>query len=232
MALPTKLYANYDRTTGPTPEGFKFVTRDPAAEMEYTVKTLAEIMSQTGSTSWAGAETAAGNVLKERFNAVENTLFSNVNSRWATKLTSIKDEVLGTQAEFAYGQYLAGMSAAFGGGHTNTAIFSKVSSEERKLAIIDAATKNLQSLNSLTYQSTSAMPLVVPIESQLVADAAASAVESYAMGEIRAQQIRQSVEAGNMLATLGPSQGSNPTPYEEVLAFASVNATGKAAITK
>lgn len=229
MPLPTKLYSDIDKLST---ENFKFITRDPAKEMEYTVKTLAEIMSQTGSTSWAGAETAAGNVLKERFNAVENTLFGNINSRWASKLTSIKDEVLGTQPEFAYGQYLAGMSAAFGGGHTNTAIFSKVSSEERKLAIIDAATKNLQSLNSLTYQSTSAMPLVVPIESQLVADASASAVESYAMAEIRAQQIRQSVASGTILAAAAPNQGSNPTPYEEVLAFAGIQATGAASLTK
>ena len=227
MALPTKLYADYDRTSQ---ENFKFITRDPAKEMEYTVQTLKELMGSSGD--WALAETQAGDILKARFNSVENTLYSNVESRWATKLSSIKNEVLGTQAEFAYGQYLAGMSAAFGGGHTATAIFQKVSSEERKLAIIDAATKNLQSLNSLTYQSTSAMPLVVPLESQLVADAAASAVEAHAMGNIRSQQIRQSVASGTILAAAVPNQGSNPTPYEEVLAFAGIQATGAASLTK
>jgi len=230
MAFPTKLYEDYDRSDTTSEEGFMFITRDPAAEMDYTVKTLKELMEPAGD--WAIAETRAGDILKARFNSVENTLFTNVDSRWATKLASIKTEVLGNQAEFAYGQYLAGMSAAFGGGHTATAIFQKVSSEERKLAIIDAATKNLQSLNSLTYQSTSAMPLVVPLESQLVADASASAVEAHAMGNIRSQQIRQSKAAGAILESLGPNMGNNPTPYEEVLAFASVNATGKAAVTK
>lgn len=229
MPLPTKLYPDYDRT-GAGQENFKFITRDPAAEMEYTVQTLGELLKVGGT--WAGAETAAGNVLKERFNTVENYLYSNINSRWATKLSSISSEVLGNQAEFAYGQYLAGMSAAFGGGHTNTAIFQKVSSEERKLAIIDAATKNLQTLNSLTYQSTSAMPLIVPLESQLVADSAASAVEAHAMGQIRSQQIRQSVASGTILAAAVPNQGNNPTPYEEILAFAGIQATGAASLTK
>ena len=230
MPLPTKLYPDYDRSNTSTQEGFKFITRDPAAEMDYTVKTLKELMGPAGD--WALAETQAGDILKARFNSVENTLYGNVNSRWATKLSSITSEVLGTQAEFAYGQYLAGMSAAFGGGHTNTAIFQKVSSEERKLAIIDAATKNLQSLNSLTYQSTSAMPLIVPLESQLVADAAASAVEAHAMGSIRSQQIRQSVAAGNVLSATAPDAGNNPRPYEEILAFQSVISTGTAANTK
>lgn len=227
MPLPEKLYPDIDKLST---EGFKFITRDPAKEMEYTVQTLGELLKVGGT--WATTEAAAGDVLKARFNSVENTLFANVNSRWDAKLSSITNAVIGTQPEFAYGQYLAGMSAAFGGGHTATAIFQKVSSEERKLAIIDAATKNLQSLNSLTYQSTSAMPLIVPIESQLVADAAASAVESVAMAEIRAQQIRQSIQAGNLLATLGPNMGNAATPYEETLAFASVNATGLAAKTK
>jgi hypothetical protein len=76
------------------------------------------------------------------------------------------------------------------------------------------------------------MPLVVPLESQLVSDAHASAIEADAMGQIRAQQIKQSAAAGAILAAVAPNQGSNPTPYEEVLAFASVNATGAAAATK
>ena len=121
------------------------------------------------------------------------------------------------------------MSAAFGGGHTNVGAFAGVNSNDRRLAIIDTATKNLQTLASLSHGSTSALPLVVPLESQLVSDAHASAVEAYAMGEIRAQQIRQSKAAGDILSTVAPSAGTNPTPYEEVLAFASVRATGEAA---
>jgi hypothetical protein len=229
MALPDKLYPNVDFQTA---AGFTFKTRDPAKEMEYTVKTLAEIMSQTGSASWAGAEAAAGNVLKDRFNAVESSLYSALATKWTAKLSEITSSAGGTNADIAYSQYLLGMSAAFGGGHTNTAAFAGVNSNDRRLAIIDTATKNLQTLVSLSHGSTSAMPLVVPLESQLVSDAHASAIEADAMGQIRAQQIKQSAAAGAILSAVAPNQGSNPTPYEEVLAFASVNATGAAAATK
>jgi hypothetical protein len=201
--------------------------------MEYTVQCLSDIMNPAGT--WATAEKNAGTILKTRFGEVEATLSTTLDNRWDAKLAEIKDEILGTTSsasEFAYGQYLKGMSAAFGGGHTNIGIFAKVTSEERRIAAIDATTKYMQSINSLSYQSTSAMPLVVPIESQLVADASASAVEAYAMGEIRNQQVRQSEAAGNLLATLGPNMGNAATPYEETLAFASVNATGLAAKTK
>ena len=227
MALPTKLYADYDKTTGLNPEGFKFVTRDPAEEMEYTALTLSELMKVGGA--WNVAETAAGNVLKERFNTVEASLYTALATKWTAKLAEITSSAGGTNADIAYGQYLLGMSAAFGGGHTNVSAFAGVNSNDRRLAIIDTATKNLQALVSLSHGSTSAMPLVVPLESQLISDAHASAVEAYAMGEIRAQQIRQSKAAGSILSTVAPSAGTNPTPYEEVLAFASVNATGAAA---
>ena len=230
MAIPAKLYPDYVTSgTGAngSTTGFKFITRDPAKEMEYTVATLKELMAVGGD--WDDAETAAGTVLKTRFKAVENFLYDDVDAKWAAKLTTLKNEVSGTQPEFAYVQYLAGMSAAFGGGHTATSIFGRVNSEERKLAIIDATLKTMQGMKGITYQSTSAMPLIVPMESQLVADAAASAVEAFAMGEIRAQQVRQSKAAGNILKGTVPNAGTNPTPYEEVLAFASVQATGEAA---
>jgi hypothetical protein len=233
MALPEKLYADYDKTTGEDPEGFKFVTRDPAKEMEYTAKTLAELMGTTGY--WATAEKNVGTVLTERFNTSESSLYSNISTHWASKISEITTAAGGTNADTAYSQYLLGMSAAFGGGHTNIGAFIGVNSQDRRLAIIDTATKNFATLVGSTFQAVSAMPLVVPIESQLVADSCASAVEAYAMGEIRAQQIRQSAAGGEVLSQaeswISTGSGGVP-PYEETLAYASVWATGAAASTK
>jgi hypothetical protein len=78
----------------------------------------------------------------------------------------------------------------------------------------------------LTSGAVSSMPLVVPVESQLVADACSSAIEAYYLAEIRAQQIRQANAAGSILATLSPNQGSNPTPIDETVMFGTINAQG------
>lgn len=229
MALPTKLYPDYDRTGGGQ-ENFKFITRDSAAEMEYTAKTLAELMATTGY--WATAEANVGTVLKDRFKAAEEALYTSISAHWSAKLTEINNSVGTTNADTAYAQYLLGMSAAFGSGHTNVGLFTNQATQDRKLAVIDTATKNLTALIGATYGAVGQMPLVVPIESQLVSDAAASAVEAHAMGQIRSQQIRQSSAAGDVLAATAPDAGTNPRPYEEVLAFQSVIATGLAANTK
>ena len=230
MPLPTKPYADVAHTN----EGFTFKTRDPGAEMQYTAETLSAIMTTDGP--WATAETNVGTVLKERFMSTEGSLYTNLNSRWASKITEIGTAVGASNADTAYSQYLLGMSAAFGGGHTNVGMFTNQATQDRKLAIIDAATKNFATLVGPTYQATSAMPLVVPIESQLVADACASAIEADAMGQIRAQQVRQSAAGGEVLMnaqswiSTGPNSG--PPPYEETLAYAGVWATGASASTK
>ena len=229
MPIPPKPYADIAHTA----EGFTFKTRDPAAEMQYTAQTLAELMGTTGY--WATAEKNVGTVLTERFNSSETSLYNNISTQWANKISEITSSAGGTNADVAYAQYLQGMSAAFGGGHTNIGAFVGVNSQDRRLAIIDTATKNFATIVGSTVQAVSAMPLVVPIESQLVADACASAVEAHAMGQIRAQQIRQSEAGGEILSQaqdwISTGSGGVP-PYEETLAYASVWATGAAASTK
>lgn len=231
MALPSKLYPNYDRTSE---EGFSFLTRDPAAEMEYTAKTLAEVMKVGGY--WAQAETAVGETLKSRFNSVEDALYTSLSTHWSNKLTEITNNVFpsGSTNDLAYTQYLAGMSAAMGGGHTSITMFQNITTQEKRLSIVELANKNLQMLAGLTFDATKSMPLVVPVESQLVADACASGVEANAVGQIRSQQIRQSIAAGNIMEAISPGLNINsePAPIDEVVQYGSIHAAGAAAKTK
>lgn len=236
MALPTKPYADIT----PANAGFTFTTRDPAYELNYTALTLAEIMKVGGP--WDLAETAVGKILTDRYGDTEYKLytgtaviggagkglkprFDEINAAISADVTSA-----GSQ-DTALVQYYLGLSAAFGGGHSNTASFINLATQDKKIQIIDAALKVTQALSNVTYQATSAMPLVVPVESQLVADACASAIETNYLAQIRAQQIRQTKAAGAILSAITPSQGNNPTPIDEVVMFGSIQAQGAAANT-
>lgn len=224
MALPAKLYPD---NVG---QGFTFKTRDPAAEMEYTAKVLAEVMRADGY--WAQAEAAAGAVLKERFTTSLNGVGAAARAEYDYLLTKIKTEVYGSATpttDVVYTQYLAGLSAASGGGHTNVAMFANIAIQQRQLEVNAAAGQIAQSVLAHSFDSVKSMPLVVPIESQLVADSHASAMEGNAASQIRSQQIRQSQAAGNILASVMPSMGTNPTPVDETVMFASLHAQGAAA---
>lgn len=224
MALPTKLYSDVTGT------GFTFQTRDPAAEMEYTAKTLAEVMKTGGY--WAQAESAAGAVLKDRFTSVLTDIGASARAEYDSLLNKIKTEVYGSTtptSDVVYTQFLAGMSAAAGGGHTNVGMFANIAVQQRQLEVNATAAQVAQSVLAHSFDSVKSMPLVVPIESQLVADSHASAIEAQAAAQIRSQQIRQSQAAGNILANVLPNVGTNPTPVDEVVMFASLHAQGAAA---
>jgi hypothetical protein len=224
MAYPSKPYADYSGT------GFTFKTRDPKAELDYTAALLKSIVATGGD--WALAELSVGNTLKTRYNDVVSTLSTTARTEYQTLLDIIKTDVYGGTAvtpNVAYDQYLAGMSAAMGGGHASVAGFGVLATQDKQLMVHESASKLAATLMGMTYQATSGMPLVVPIESQLVADATASAVEAYAAGEIRSQQIRQSQAAGSILSGITPFIGTNPTPIDEVVMFGSLHAQGAAA---
>jgi len=224
MAYPAKPYIDY------TGAGFVFKTRDPKDELEYTAKLLKDICSPTGD--WAAAEQGVGTVLKNRYTDVSSTLSSNARAEYTTLLNLIKNDVYGgtpTTPNVAYDQFLAGMSAAMGGGHTSVALYSNLATQDKQLMVHEAASRLAQSLMGMAYQATSGMPLVVPIESQLVADTCASSVEAHSAGQIRSQQIRQSQAAGAHLVGAQPNLGTNPTPVDEVVMFTSLRAQGAAA---
>ncbi len=80
-------------------------------------------------------------------------------------------------------QYVLGLSAASGGGQNTTYLANSLSVAQLQ----DAADK------SLTYASS--IPIVVPFESPLISDSHASAIEAKNAGEIRDQQVRQTVSS-------------------------------------
>lgn len=224
MAYPTKPYADYSGT------GFTFKTRDPKDELEYTAKLLKDVVAPSGD--WATAELNVGTTLKTRYNDVVSSLAVTARNEYQTLLGLIKTDVYGgnpTTPNVAYDQYLAGMSAAMGGGHSSVAGFGVLATQDKQLMVHESAAKLAATLMGMTYQATSGMPLVVPIESQLVADACASAVEAHSAGNIRSQQIRQSTAAGAVLSSIQPSIGTNPTPIDETVMFGSLHAQGAAA---
>jgi hypothetical protein len=113
-------------------------------------------------------------------------------------------------------------------------MFTNLSNQQMQVQAHESARNIAGTIMQLTYQATTSMPLVVPIESQLVNDASASAVEQYNLGEIRNQQIRQSVALGTRLSaiTAPVTIGNAPqTPADEVLAYGSIWAQGQAAAT-
>lgn len=230
MAYPTKPYTDYSHAVGGS--GFTFKTRDPKQELEYTAALLKDIVDPDGD--WADAEKAVGNTLKTRYNDVVTTLAGVARTEFTTLLNVIKNDVYGgtpTTPNVAYDQFLAGMSAAMGGGHTSVATYGNLATQDKQLMVHESAARLAQTLMGLTYQATSGMPLVVPIESQLVADVCASAVEAHSAGNIRSQQIRQSQAAATELIAAAPFVGTNPTPVDEVVMFASLHAQGAAANT-
>lgn len=224
MAYPDKPYADYNQS------GFTFKTRDPKEELTYTSKLLKDICDPAGD--WADAELGVGTVLKNRYTDVSGTLATNARAEFTTLLNIIKNDVYGgtpVTPNVAYNQFLAGMSAAMGGGHSSVDTYGNLATQDKQLMVHEAAARLAQGLMGLTYQATSGMPLVVPIESQLVADACSSAVEAHSAGSIRSQQIRQSQAAASYLVNAQPNLGTNPTPVDEVVMFASLHAQGAAA---
>ena len=224
LPYPTKPYQDYTGT------GFSFATRDPKKELDYTAALLKNVVATGGD--WSLAELSVGNTLKTRYNDVVSTLAATARTEYQTLLGIIKTDVYGGTAvtpNVAYDQYLAGMSAAMGGGHASVSGFGVLATQEKQLMVHESTSRLAATLMGMTYQATSGMPLVVPIESQLVADACASSVEAYSAGEIRSQQIRQSVAAGSVLNGIQPSIGTNPTPIDETVLFGSLHAQGAAA---
>ena len=225
---PSKLYPDYNGG-----HGFTFTTRNPKEELEYTAKLLSDVLDPAGY--WAEAELHVGTTLKARYNDVVGTLTTNARATYDSILNQVKTDIYGgvpVSPNVAYAQYLAGMSSAFGGGHTSVSMFTNLSNQQTQVQSHDLARQVAGTLMQLTYQATTSMPLVVPIESQLVNDASASAVEQYNLGQIRDQQVRQSVTLGeDLLGITAPvTIGNAPqTPADEVLAYGSIWAQGAAA---
>jgi len=212
--------------------GFTFKTRDPAQEMSYTAQTLAEIMKTDGY--WAQAETNAGVVLTDRFITAVDAVGAQAKSQFDEVKNSIKTDVYGSSPVnegVAFAQFLAGMSAAMGGGHANVDYFKNVATQGQQINIATTSAGIAQTVVSNAFSAASAIPLAVPLESQLISDACASGVETQNIGTIRSQQIRQSVAGGSNLFVSVPTGTDIFPSFDEYVSQASINAQGAASIT-
>jgi hypothetical protein len=129
------------------------------------------------------------------------------------------------------GQLAAGLSAAMGGGHSAVpAIKDNITFEQKLKAKATALTAYAQALGEyfkLTNQAAvlaggasenatktaAVVPVVAPFESQLVSDIFANWQDSLNTGQVRDQQIRQTVVAGETVGTFGATLTYSPTTW-------------------
>ena len=145
---PSKLYPDYAGG-----HGFQFTTRDPKKELEYTSRLLSDILDPAGF--WAEAELHVGTTLKTRYNDVVGTLNTNARATYDSILSQVKTDVYGgapVTPNVAYDQFLAGMSASAGGGHSSVSAYSNLATQERQMQVHESAVNVAKTLMGLTYQ--------------------------------------------------------------------------------
>lgn len=122
----------------------------------------------------------------EEFTACDATLTAYLTGRTTTNAetiyTYLKSKVPNQDSNQ---QYVLGLTASMGGGQ-NTTYFANSISVAQNLEIVAKAT-----------DLANGIPIITPFESPLISDAHASAVEAKNAGEIRDQQLRQSLQSAN-----------------------------------
>lgn len=134
-------------------------------------------------------------------------------------------------AETENAQQALGLSAAMGGGHTSASALKDILTYEQKLQgkglAIEAYSKVLSILfqtftdtgsklslaaSQTGLQAGSNVPIVAPFESQLCSDIMANWQDTLNTGQLRNQQIRQTVAAAQPMLSFGPPSGLTYTP--------------------
>jgi hypothetical protein len=113
------------------------------------------------------ADTALASHLTSRAVSNANTLYSYYSAKLVNQDSN--------------NQFILGMSASSGGGQNTTYLANSLSVMQLQEAAKD------------TLATAQSIPIVVPFESPLISDAHASAVEAKNAGEVRDQQIRQTL---------------------------------------
>jgi hypothetical protein len=120
----------------------------------------------------------------EEFIAADTTLTAYLASRNTTNAgtiyTYLKSKV---PSQDSNQQYVLGLSASMGGGNNTTYLATSLSVAQD----MEMAKDSMDIANGL--------PVITPFESALISQAHASAVEAKNMGEIRDQQIRQTLRS-------------------------------------
>lgn len=113
------------------------------------------------------ADTALANHLTSRAVSNANTLYSYYSAKLVNQDSN--------------NQFVLGMSASSGGGQNTTYLANSLS------------VMQLQEVAKDSLATSQSIPIVVPFESPLISDSHASAVEAKNAGEVRDQQIRQTL---------------------------------------
>ena len=125
---------------------------------------------------------AAYDMNSEEFAEVDGKITASLTSRTVTAANSAYSYYSAKLVnQDGNNQFALGLSAASGGGQNTTYLANSLSVQQLQ----DAATA------ALNYAA--GIPIVVPFESPLVSDSHASAIEAKNAGEIRDQQIRQTL---------------------------------------
>jgi hypothetical protein len=142
---------------------------------------------------------SAYNKNSEEFAEADTKITAYLASRGATSANTIFNYYASKLVnQDSNNQYVLGLNASSGGGQNTTYLANSLS----VMQLQDAADKSLN--------FSAQIPIVVPFESPLVSDAHASAVEAKNAGEIRDQQLRQSIaSAGGMYQGYNIGVGQN-----------------------
>jgi hypothetical protein len=120
----------------------------------------------------------------EEFIASDTTLTAYLSARntanAGTIYTYLKSKV---PSQDTNQQYVLGLSASMGGGNNTTYLATSLSVQQDMQLANDSMT------------IANGLPIITPFESALISQAHASAVEAKNMGEIRDQQIRQTIRS-------------------------------------
>lgn len=155
----------------------------------------------------------------EEFTACDNTLTTyfagRVTTHAETVYTYVKSKVPNQDSNQ---QYVLGFTAAMGGGQNTTYLANSISVAQN----MEMALKAVEVSNGL--------PIVTPFESALISDAHASAVEAKNAGEIRDQQIRQSIKSAGGLLKARTEGWNNSYTWDGISVLAGMYGQQQAAI--
>jgi hypothetical protein len=142
----------------------------------------------------------------DEFASVDAQITAGLTARNVTNANTIYNYVAGKVInQDSNQQYVLGLSAASGGGQNTTYLANSLSAIQ------------LQSIAENAFKEASSTPIVTPFESPLIAEAHSQAVEAKNAGEIRDQQIRQSISSAQGVLDALRSASSAEPDYASII---------------
>jgi hypothetical protein len=142
----------------------------------------------------------------EEFALVDTQITAGLTARNIANANTIYNYVAGKVInQDSNQQYVLGLSAASGGGQNTTYLANSLSAIQ------------LQSIAENAFKEASSTPIVTPFESPLIAEAHSQAVEAKNAGEIRDQQIRQSLSSAQGVTDALRSTSAAEPDYASII---------------